>query len=66
MCNYSDFVENRGIRKGRKEGKAEDLVNLMDKLKMTVEQALDTLRIPESDWDDYRALVQQLEARPAH
>ena len=64
MCNYSDFVENRGIRKGRKEGKAEDLVNLMKKMKMTIEQALDTLSIPESEWDDYRALVAELEAHP--
>ena len=61
MCNYSDFVENRG----RKEGKAEALVNLMEKLKMTIEQALDTLSIPEAEWDDYRALVAQFEAHPA-
>ena len=48
MCYYSDFVENRG----RKEGKAEDLVNLMKKLKLSVEQAMDTLSIPESEWDE--------------
>ena len=61
MCNYSEFVENRG----RKEGKAEALVNLMKKLKLSVEQAMDTLSIPESEWDDYRKLVQELEAHPA-
>ena len=64
MCNYSDFVENRGIRKGRKEGKAEALVNLMKKMKMTIEQALDMLSIPESEWDDYRSIVAELEAHP--
>ena len=61
MCNYSDFVENRG----RKEGKAEDIVNLMKKLKLSIEQAMDTLSIPEAEWDEYRKLVSDLEARPA-
>ena len=56
MCNYSDFVENRG----RKEGKAEDLINLMKKLKLSIEQAMDILSIPESEWDEYRKLVQEL------
>ena len=39
MCNYSEFVMNRGrkegIKEGIKEGKAEDLINLMKKLKIT-------------------------------
>ena len=61
MCNYSDFVENRG----RKKGKAEDLVNLMKKLKLSVEQAMDTLSIPESEWEEYRRLVAEFEAHPA-
>ena len=65
MCNYSDFVWNRGQRDGIKQGKAEDLVNLMKKMQMTIEQALDILSIPESEWDDYRSLVAQLEAHPA-
>ena len=62
MCNYSDFVENRGRKKGRKEGKAEALVNLMDSLKLSLEQAMNSLKIPESEWDDYRRLVAELEA----
>ena len=62
MCNYSDFVENRGIKKGRKEGKAEALVNLMDSLKLSIEQAMNSLKIPESEWDEYRKLVADLEA----
>ena len=65
MCNYSDFVWNKGERAGVKKGKAEDLVNLMQKLKLSVEQAMDTLSIPESEWDDYRRLVAELEAHPA-
>ncbi len=65
MCNYSDFVWNKGEKAGVKKGKAEDLVNLMQKLKLSVEQAMDTLSIPESEWDDYRKLVADLEAHPA-
>ena len=61
MCNYSAFVENRGIRKG----KAEALVNLMESLKWSIEQALQALKIPEAEWDDYRVLVAQLTAHPA-
>ena len=61
MCDYSEFVENRGIKKG----KAEALVNLMRNFKLNLEQALRGLSIPEAEWDDYRKLVKQIEAHPA-
>ena len=44
---------------GEKEGKAEDLVNLMERLKWSIEQAMQALKIPENDWDEYRVLVAQ-------
>ena len=70
MCNYSDFVWNngeragidKGIKKGIKKGKAEALVNLMKNFKLSFEQALSGLSIPESEWEDYRKLVSQIEA----
>ena len=65
MCNYSDFVWNRGKREGIKEGKIEDLVNLMASLKLTIDQALQALKLPESEWDEYRDLVKQHGAHPA-
>ncbi len=61
MCNYSDFVQNRT----RKACKTEDLVNLMKNFKISIEQALKGLSIPEAEWDDYRKLVAELEAHPA-
>ena len=64
MCNYSDYIEKIGVKKGIQQGKAEDLVNLMDSLKLSIEQALNSLKIPESEWDDYRKLVAALEAHP--
>ena len=65
MCNYSDFVWNKGEQSGIRKGKAEDLVNLMKNFKLNIEQALQGLSIPEAEWDEYRVLVAQLEAQPA-
>ncbi len=50
MCNYSDFVANRSHKEGLKKGKVEDLINLMKKLKLSIDQAMDALCIPESEW----------------
>ena len=57
---------NDGEKSGVKKGKAEDLVNLMKKLKLSIDQAMDTLSIPESEWDEYRRLVATLEAHSAN
>ena len=65
MCNYSDFVWNRGKREGIKEGTIQALVNLMESLKLTIDQALQALKLPESEWDEYRDLVKQHGAHPA-
>ena len=54
-----------GMKEGMKEGKAEALINMMKNLKLTMEQALEGLSIPESQWDEYRALVKKMEARTA-
>lgn len=69
MCNYSDFVWNRGkregIKEGIKEGTIKALVNLMESLKLTIDQALQALKLPESEWDEYRDLVRKHGAHPA-
>ncbi|MBQ8037430.1 MAG: PD-(D/E)XK nuclease family transposase [Proteobacteria bacterium] len=66
--NSVDTARNDGLKdgmeKGVKMGKAEALVNLMKNFKLSIEQALKGLSIPEAEWDDYRALVAQLEAHP--
>ena len=66
MCNYSDFIEERGIDKGIRKGKVEDLCNLMKNFKLTLEQAFQGLSIPEDEWDEYRQLVKEFEAQTAH
>ena len=54
MCNLSDGVEQRGIRKGIQQCRREDINNLMKNLKMTCEQAMDALGIPEEEREEYK------------
>ena len=58
MCNLSKGVEERGIAIGLERGTETTTLNairnLMETLKMTAEQAMETLGIPHSDWDKYR------------
>ena len=71
MCNYSDFIYEKGVTdgevkgeaKGKAEGKAEALIHLMKNLKLTFEQALVGLSIPETEWDDYRKRVESIQAQ---
>ena len=51
-----------GFAGGKAEGKAEALICLMQNFKMSLEQALKGLNIPESEWTEYRMLVNQMQA----
>ena len=51
-----------GKTEGKAEGKAEALICLMQNFKMSLEQALKGLNIPESEWTEYRMLVNQMQA----
>ncbi len=53
MCNLSKGVENRGIEKGIEKGILASVRNLMDTMKLTAEQAMDALKIPESEKAKY-------------
>ena len=63
MCNFSDFVEQQGIVKGRAEGRAEGYVeslsasvaNLVRSGTLTLDAALDVLQVS----DDIRATVKE-------
>ena len=63
MCNYSDFVEQQGIVKGRAEGRAKGYVeslsasvaNLVRSGTLTLDAALDVLQVS----DDIRATVKE-------
>lgn len=53
MCNLSQGVKEEG----RQEERLLLLKNLMKNMKMSVEQALAALGIPEADWQKYRKLL---------
>ena len=65
VCNLSKGVEERGIaigmerglkagiEQGMEAGMLQAIKNLMDTLKMTAEQAMATLKIPENEWLKY-------------
>lgn len=62
MCNLSEGIEERGIRKGRKEGhKAgtlQALRKMMVNLNLTMEQAIEALEIPENERQSYIKMLQ--------
>lgn len=69
LCNLSKNVEEKGIKKGlreglkegRKEGRKEGLKegiltsiqNLMESMNWTAEQAMEALKVPETEWSQY-------------
>lgn len=57
MCNLSKGVREEGIQQGIQQGRQETLMesiaNLMRSMKLTCEQAMAALGIPEADWEWY-------------
>lgn len=73
MCNLSDGVWERGLREGRKEGRKEGrqkakkeeqqkmvtaIKNLMEVLKVSAEQAMEYLKLPQEDRLIYKTMLQ--------
>ncbi len=48
-----------GQKKGREEGILSSIQNLMEAMNWTVEQAMDALKISESDRPKFRAMLEQ-------
>lgn len=55
MCNLSKGVMEKGVEKGL----VASIESLMHKLKMTVDQAMDALSIPENEQPKYKELIKQ-------
>ena len=61
MCNLSKGVEERGIARGMAQGLERGMEtgtlnairNLMETLKLTAEQAMEALKVPEAEKDKY-------------
>ena len=66
MCQaveeWKQELLDEGEKLGINKGKTEDLICLMQNFKMSLEQALKGLNIPESEWTKYRMLVNQMQA----
>lgn len=53
MCNLSKGVEEQGILIGLEQGILSSIKNLMDSMDWTAEQAMQALKIPESEQSVY-------------
>lgn len=59
MCNISKGVEAKGMEKGMEKGILNSIRNLMDSMKLTAEQAMAALRVPESEYKKYEDMLKQ-------
>lgn len=57
MCNLSDGVEARGIRKGIETATVKSIESLMETLKLTAEQAMDALKVPKEEREKYIGML---------
>ena len=53
MCNLSKGVEEKGIQKGIEKGIQKVIRNLMETMGWSVEQAMESLNIPEEEKTKY-------------
>lgn len=57
MCNLSKGVMEKGYSKGHTERALSDLRSLMETLGLSMEQAMDALKIPETERQEYARLL---------
>ena len=57
MCNLSDGVEARRIRKGIETATVKSIESLMETLKLTAEQAMDALKVPKEEREKYIGML---------
>lgn len=63
MCNLSKGVEERGIaiglERGMETGTLNAIQNLMETLKLTAEQAMEALKVPEEEKVKYAGMLKE-------
>lgn len=57
MCNLSKGVEERGIARGIEIATLNAIQNIMETLKMTVEQAMEALKVPDGEKAKYVGML---------
>ena len=53
MCDLSYGVYMEGRQEGRLEGLLESVRSIMSNLKISAEEALKVLNIPQAEWNEY-------------
>ena len=57
MCTFWDELREYGKNEGKREAQYEAIHNIMESLNMSMEQAMDVLKIPESERAEYTSKV---------
>ncbi len=57
MCTFWDELREYGKNEGKREAQYEAIHNIMESLNMSMEQAMDVLKIPESERSKYTSRV---------
>ena len=64
MCNLSEGVEaigfDKGIKEGIKEGILSSIKNLMKTMGWSVQQAMNALKIPADEQDQYAGMIKSI------
>ena len=53
----------QGIEQGMAQGTVQGILSLMDSLKLTVQDAMSALKIPQSEQGKYEAMIKQMNAK---
>lgn len=59
MCNLSDGIEQKGIEIGKEKNMLQSIQNLMKNMKISMEQAMAILEVPEVDKEKYTKMIKQ-------
>ncbi len=59
MCNLSDGVEEMGIKKGIEQNTIASIKSLIETLKLTAEEAMNALKVPDGDREKYFSMLKQ-------
>ena len=57
MTRLGQMLMDEGIEKGVELTQTEDIKNLMKNLKFTIDQAMNTLEVPEDKCEKYRQII---------
>ena len=57
MCNFSDGIEERGLKRGRQEAILQSIRNAMKNLGIPAEEAMRILGVPQKENEKYLKIL---------